>query len=596
MRRDRVTLPCLWRLVAVTTAGIPLASAGAQHDCAPQAARPTSPAIERRIHEVEQNVAWALHRVVDLRSATLRERMAHYRVHGIGIAVIHNFAIEWARSYGWADVEHKRPMTSTTRLQPGSISKAVNAFGVMRLVDAGRLDLTSDVNRWLRQWRFPYGLLSKGRPITLGTLLSHTAGLSTHGFWGYAPHDPLPTVPQLLDGQPPATSEPVRSRFPAGVRAEYSGGGTMISQQVLHDATQQPYDALMADEVFGPLGMGCSFFTQPPPASLTAELATGYNALGAPIRGGHAVMPEQAAAGLWTTPTDLARFVIGVQLAIAGAPGARLSPLNARRMITPVLRGAPGMGFFVIDTGGVRYFSHGAANSGFSGELIGSARGGNGVVVLQNGESPALTREIIQTVARVYRWPGFERLPDRVRSTIRVPASQVARIAGIYREGDSFVELEARGDTLWYRVNGTRWVAHFSAPDRFFSVESLTDKVLQFDRSGRVIGFRRLMHGSVVGRAHRVGEVVLSPEVRQRYAGSYLDRRGNRWDVSSDASGLRIASDRASRRMRFINATRFFTAEDPDVVWHMVPGRRGPAIGVSMDMGIGAETAYRVPQ
>jgi CubicO group peptidase (beta-lactamase class C family) len=588
----------LARIVLVRALAALIATAEAAVALQPTCGVPSpvaSPSAEvvRRVQAVENDVSWAQQQIADQPRASIRERMAHYGVAGLSIAVIANYRIEWARGYGWADVAARRPVTPITRFMPGSISKAVNAATIMRLVDAGTLDLKTDVNQYLRGWQFPYGMLTKGQPITLAALLSHTAGLGVGGFWGYNPGDPLPSVEQILDGLPPAGNEPVRSQFPPGVRFQYSGGGTMISQLVVSSATQRAYDRVVQERVLRPLGMTCSSMTQPPASAPRAELATGYSALGAPVPGGHAIMPEQAAAGLWTTPTDLARFLIDVQRALRAEPGSVLSMRSAQRMTTRVLRDAPGMGFFLVDSGGARYFEHGAGNSGFSGWMIGSLHGGNGVVVLQNGESEQLLSEVVNTVARVYDWPVLGRRLLPRRTTVPMARATLARYVGTYRDRDTFVQLLLRGDTLWYQASGAPWRVYFSAPGRFFSLESLSEKVVTFDAQGRVDSFVRVVRDSVLAPLRRVNELQLDEHLRSAYAGRYRDARRNSVHVVERAGGLRLRMDGAERVMHFVSPQQFFTTEDFQVPFRMLTGASGRVIGISMDRGAGTETAYR---
>jgi CubicO group peptidase (beta-lactamase class C family) len=514
-------------------------------------------------------------------------------VAGLSIAVIHNFRIEWARGYGWADLEARRPVTTATRFMPGSISKAINAAAVLQMAEAGAFDLDVDVNRYLHSWTLPRSLLAKNKPITLGALLSHTAGLGVRGYWGYQPGTPLPTLPQILDGIAPANSDPVRSQFPPGVRFQYSGGGTLITQQVVTDVSRQAYDRVVHDRVLGPLGMSCSFMTQPPQTSTHATLATGYSSLGGALPGGHAIMPEQAAAGLWTTASDLARFVIDVQRALDGQQGTVLSFQTAKRMTTPVLTGATGMGLFRRDSGAAHYFEHGAGNSGFSGWLIGSMTGGDGVVVLQNGESDQLLHEIVNTVARVYRWPVIGQRAAPTRTTIPMSRAALLPFVGIYRDGDAFFELALRGDTLWYQASTAPWRVYFAAPNRFFNLESVSDKVVTFREDGRVSRFVRVVRDTTSAPATRVTEIVLPDTVRRTYAGTYRDPRKNEVVITHRADRLFLQMGGVERQMRFVSRTQFFTTEDFGVPFRIVTGAKHRVIGISMDVGAGPETAYR---
>ena len=546
-----------------------------------------------RMRLVESDVAWARVRVRGQRAATLEERMAAYRVRGLSVAVIRDFRIEWAKGYGWADADAGRPVTAETLFEPGSVSKALNAVGVLALAREGRLDLHADVNSYLRSWTFPHGMLTKGKRITLAALLSHTAGLSVRGFWGYRPGDALPTVPQILDGTGPASNEPVRSLFPPGVRFRYSGGGTMISQQVVMDVTGERYADFMRSRVLAPLGMTNSSFTQPPPSS-DERLATGYGAAGAPIPGRYPVMPEQAAAGLWTTAVDLARFLVDVQRALRGDSDTVVGRAQAELMSTPALPGAPGLGLFVLDTAGVRYVHHGAGNAGMSGQLIGSVRGGFGVVVLQNGESPELLEEVVRTVARVYRWPALSSDPAPERPVAVVPAATLDRYVGAYRQGDAVVSVVRRGDALWLQGPGAPRQMFFTSTTDFFTQESLADARFLVDRAGAVTGLALLTNGAEVARARRAPAVRVAADAMRRYAGTYRDGRGDPVRVRLRDGALWLdGGGGALRRIVFLSATAFFTVEDFGVGMRFATTASGRVTGIWQTFGEGERVLLR---
>lgn len=259
---------------------------------------------------------------------TLEERMRLYKVHGVSVAVIKDFKIEWAAGYGLADVEAGKPVTASTLFQAGSISKPVAAMGALALVEKGKLPLDRDINAVLKSWKIPENARTRKAPVTLEGLLSHTAGVTVHGFPGYAAGTPVPTLIQVLDGAPPANTAPIRVDLDPGAQYRYSGGGYTIAQQAMIDVTGQPFPGILAETVLRPIGMTSSTYEQPLPEARVADAATGYRADGAPVPGKRNVYPEMAAAGLWTAPTDLARFAIAVQKTPRG-------PVCPRRISKP---------------------------------------------------------------------------------------------------------------------------------------------------------------------------------------------------------------------------------------------------------------------
>jgi len=408
-----------------------------------------SPEIENKIKQVEQNLGLRI-LIIGRPRPTLQERMAFYHINGLSIAVVHNYKIEWARGYGWADSAEQRPVTTQTLFQAASISKSLNAVGVLRLAQEGKLDLYADINNYLTDWKFPYDTLSKGRKITVANLLSHTGGLTVHGFRGYAVGDSLPTVGQLLDGKPPANSPAVRSMYEPGLRSEYSGGGITISQLIVMDITHQPYDRYMQDQVLKPLGMMSSLYTQPAPADKRPLLATGYQMDSKEIKGKYHIYPEEAAAGLWTNPTDLCKYIIETELSYAGKSSKVLDEKYTRLRLTPYIDNSAALGVFIINVHGDHYFQHGGANEGFRSQYYALVEGGEGVAVMVNSDNGAILSEVINSVATVYNWKGF--YEPQTRTIAAVDPAQLQACAGKYKSHDEklnlSVEIKAEKDQL----------------------------------------------------------------------------------------------------------------------------------------------------
>lgn len=360
---------------------------------------------------------------------TLAERMEHYRVPGVSIAVIEDGRVAWARGFGVREAGGTEPVTPETLFQAASISKPVAATAMLRLVERGTLELDADVNRYLVAWKVPESRFTAAEKVTLRRIASHTAGLTVHGFPGYAPTDPVPTPVQVLNGAAPANTEAVVvDTFPGAVE-RYSGGGTVVMQQLLADVTGRPFPALMRELVLEPAGMSRSTFEQPLPAGRAGEAARAHDEGGAPLPGGWQVYPELAPAGLWTTPTELARWAIAVADARAGRPGALLTRETAAQMLAPV-RGEAGLGPFVGGTGRAFHFRHGGVNAGFVSDLRMYPELGSGAVVMANGDGAhLLIREIQLALAAEYGWPDAG--PALVRPVALSPAA-AAGLAGEY--------------------------------------------------------------------------------------------------------------------------------------------------------------------
>jgi CubicO group peptidase (beta-lactamase class C family) len=332
--------------------------------------------------------------------------MRELSVPAVSIAVIDSGRIVWAKAYGVTASNEGRAATTTTRFQAASMSKPVGAMAALRLVEEGKLQLDTDVNAMLRSWKIPGNAFTQQTPVTLRMLLTHTAGLTVHGFGGYAAGNAVPSVPQILDGAAPANSAPVRVDVLPGTLWRYSGGGMTVAQFLMTDVTGESFPMLARRLVLAPAGMTSSGYEQPLPDSVASFAATAHTNRGMPVQGRWHTYPEMMAAGLWTTPTDLARWIIEVQNAYAGRSRILGQPM-ARAMLTPGL-GGWGLGMEIQGAADSLRFSHGGSNRGFRGRFVGYVSGGRGVVVLTNGDAGGtLASEIVGAVGREYDWPGL---------------------------------------------------------------------------------------------------------------------------------------------------------------------------------------------
>jgi CubicO group peptidase (beta-lactamase class C family) len=431
-------------------------------------AAPAVAIVESRIARVEQGLLPPL--VIagrPLPRSALADRMAALKTPGVSIAVINGGAVEWARGYGVIDAGSASAVTPHTLFQAASISKSVAAAGAMKLVEQGLLSLDTPVNEKLTSWKVPDNDVTKEQKVTLRRLLNHSAGLTVHGFGGYPAGTPVPTVVQVLDGAPPANSAAVRPDIVPGSRWRYSGGGYTVVQQLLTDVTGKAFPALLADLVLGPAGMRDSTYEQPLPEPRRGLAASGHLADGTSIPGRFHTYPEIAAAGLWTTPSDLASFLVGIQRALNGKP-AFLKPETARLMVTN-LSGGYGLGLSLDGVGAAASFGHGGSNAGFKCSMTAFVEGGRGAVVMTNGDQGGrLADEILRAIAREYGWPTYR---PREKTVVPVDRASLAALQGRYelRPGRTLVvSLENDGLVV---LDGPQRVELFpESPTRFFDL------------------------------------------------------------------------------------------------------------------------------
>jgi CubicO group peptidase (beta-lactamase class C family) len=349
-------------------------------------------------------------------AAIMAALLKQFNVPGVSIAVIQDFKVARTIVYGVADAETATPVTPDTMFQAASISKPVAAMASLRAVQDGRFTLDQNINTILKSWKLPEGEFTRNGPVTPRSLMSHVSGTGdAFGFPGYAPAAPLPTLPQILDGTKPSNLRAVRLERAPYTGFEYSGGGVIIQQLALADSVGRPFAQIAREWVLEPIGMTNSTFEQPLPAARQAQAARAHNGRGMRMADPWHVYPEQAAAGLWTTPTDLAKFAIEVQLATAGRSKKVLSPVIAREMITPVGVGSYAVGFDVSKQGEGWYFQHGGSNWGFQCSLIAHRVKGYGVVIMTNGDGGGgLIGQIQRLIQIEYKWDALDQpIPRR---------------------------------------------------------------------------------------------------------------------------------------------------------------------------------------
>jgi len=336
-------------------------------------------------------------------SYTIEERMRYYKVPGLSVAVIDQGKIIWARGYGKLQAGGAAKVTPETLFQAGSISKPVAAVAALTLVQGGKLSLDANVNDYLQGWRVPDNQFTATEKVTLRRILSHNAGLTVHGFGGYAVGEQRPTVIQVLNGEKPANSAPVVVDVVPGSISRYSGGGYTIMQKLIQDVSGVPFVELLQQRVLAPMQMASSTYQQPLPEALARRAATGHEQGDTPVTGKWHIYPELAAAGLWTTPSDLARWVIGLQHAYHGQSKV-LTQATTRQMMTAQFK-EWGLGVVLNGEGKDQTFSHGGRNEGFVANVWGSLEGGRGVAVMTNGTSNGLLQEVDASIRNAYGWP-----------------------------------------------------------------------------------------------------------------------------------------------------------------------------------------------
>jgi CubicO group peptidase (beta-lactamase class C family) len=406
--------------------------------------------LERAVRAVEQGLLTATSiKGQSQKRMGLHKRMAYYKVPGFSIALIDQEEVAWARGYGVKEAGSNELVTGETIFQAASISKPVSAMAMLHLVEGGLLDLDTDVNETLRSWKVPENEHTQVNKVTLRGLLSHTAGLSIFGYRGYPSDAQVPSLPQILNGESPANSDPVQVIKAPGTAFSYSGGGYVLAQQLVEDVTHRPFADLAQELIFDKLGMTNSTFNHVLPEKFIPQTAIAHRANGDPVPGKWHIYPEQTAASLWSTPSDLACLIIEIFKSCKNESGLVLSAEMTRQMLTSQVSWV-GLGFPIIKKDGWTRFEHPGWNEGFHSNFIGFLGKGQGVVWMTNGENGKLLgQEVMRSLAKAFGWPGFQSVEKSIN---QVDPAIFSQYEGKYRYidyPDYGVEVINNGEHLY---------------------------------------------------------------------------------------------------------------------------------------------------
>ncbi|NQX82302.1 MAG: serine hydrolase [Flavobacteriaceae bacterium] len=345
---------------------------------------------------IEGGLAWSI-----------EERMKHYGIPGISIAVINNGEIVWTKAYGIMDKESKAPVTKQTLFQ--AVSQPVSAYGALTLVEQNKVSLNKNINSYLKSWKVADNEFTKEKKVTLKNLLNHSAGINIHAIPGYSTDEDVPTLIEVLNGTPPSKKGPILLNKKPETNHYNSGGGFTIVQQMMIDVEGKKFPEIMNELVLQPLEMTNSTFNQPLTVEQLKVAATGYMADGSMVKGKSHTYPGMAANGLWTNAEDLAKFIINIQKTLKNNSNKGLSKDMTAEMLTksPFIEDSYGLGTYVSNRNDETYFGQGSWNRGFYSYMTAHRDKGYGVVVLTNSTHPNFAFELIRSVALAYDWDDY---------------------------------------------------------------------------------------------------------------------------------------------------------------------------------------------
>ncbi|WP_421765471.1 serine hydrolase [Ekhidna sp.] len=463
-------------------------------------------ATAERIKSVETGLTTWVHIEGDS-TWSIEERMEHYGIPGVSIAVIDNYEVAWTEAYGVMDLESRTPVTTQTLFQAAATSMPVTAYGALRLAKENDLDLDENINSYLTSWKFPEIEFTKEEKVTIRNLLNHSAGIHPRGTGSYTTDAITPSLVEILNGTPPASNEPITVNKEPGESVRFAYASYVPIQQMMKDVAGKTFPEIMQEHVLQPLEMNSSTFNQTLTAEQLEKVATGYLQDGSIVKGGRHIYPAMASNGLWTTAGDYAKFIAHVQQSkkLTASMGKPYGVNDSGWSFTL------GLGFQLLNRNGEIYFRHHGWNRGFYAEIAAHRDKGYGVVVLTNSTFPAFNAEVMRAVALVYDWSNY--VP--VHQKMEIEQSHADEITGRYQSDEVIVEVYQKDNQLFYKnILSEEGVELIKVSDSLF-VRRNSSRFIQFkpDAENGAISLQYLNRndGTMISSLAKVGNDQKSP-------------------------------------------------------------------------------------
>lgn len=356
----------------------------------------------------------------------IESRMRALRSPALSVAVIHDGRLDWTAAWGRLSNDGA-PADCGALFQAGSLAKPLTLLAALRMQQQDVLDLDRPIETYLRSYELPAGQQSASNPVTLRNLLAHTAGITPGGYAGYAISEPMPSIEQVARADAPSNSPKVEVLAIPDSTLRYSGGGYTVVQIALQDQLDAPFEQIMREWLIGPLGMREADFAQPLAAINQPRAASGHKSDGSAVPGGWHNYPEQAAAGLWATPSDLAQVLLEMHKAYKGQSSV-LAKASMEGLLSKPVDGSS-YGFRRMVAEDQLFVTHYGGTVGYNAGMTLNLDTGEGAVYLTNSENTHLGPEFLSAVARVYGWPIFRE--EKVTRASR-PEEMLAPFSGDY--------------------------------------------------------------------------------------------------------------------------------------------------------------------
>ncbi len=406
-------------------------------------------------------------------------QMAALHVPAVSMAAIRNGKIDWAQAFGVVSLGGA-PVSAKTLFGAASISKPVTALGILKLVEERKIDLDVDVNRYLKRWKIPDNQFTAEKKVTVRELLNHTSGIGTYNGDIYDPTQQLPALVELLEGKKPARTAPVRVETVPGTKFAYANGGYLVLYLLIEDVTGESFSRFIKHAVLDPIGMKDSTFDSPLSQDWARRAATAYWGDGtSAIPPTKFVEPNLAAGGLWTTPRDLAKFLIEVQREYSGKSHKVLHQSTLKTLVQRG-QGSWGLGFRVGGDKQNPYVSH-EGSALFQDDMFIYLQSGSGFVVMTSGGGGGLAEELMRSAGNVYGFPDFKPIE---RAAVPVPPKSLSAFVGTF----GFVKVAMDGTDLTAEIpEGSRPQRLYAeSPTRFFVLDGPQQLSFKANNEGTV--------------------------------------------------------------------------------------------------------------
>lgn len=382
---------------------------------------------------------------------TIPEMMKLDKIPGMSIAFVDNGELAWTKHYGYANLEDSIPVSSETVFTGASLSKPITAIAALNLVEKGVLDLDEDVNLKLKEWKIPESTLTKKEKVTLRRLISHKAGIKNDLWSSYLPEDTIPTLNQMLAGEKPSLDPQTSVIYEPGSKTEYSNPGYSIIQKLIMDVKNEEFDKIIDQLIFDPVGMENSSFKQPIPNHLAKRKAIGYTKELEPYP--YRLFPYQAAGGIWTTPTDLAKFMIAVLNDHHKGTNTLVSKETTNTIFKKYIDRYV---FSFWNWGEDIVFMHYGSNQGFNCIMYGSVNKNQGIVVMTNSDNSFGFFDYIQrAVNNEYQW---EYVKPEILNPSKSDISWVEPFLGEYQWRDRKVTFTKNDENLELEIDDEKYI------------------------------------------------------------------------------------------------------------------------------------------